>query len=200
MLIPAARARKHKYLSIMLVAITVIAVISQIQFLSGGSDGYVERAVRGTGGVVYKEYYRIMTGNKEWRVTDPDTENPKAQLHLPNPKLPLQISDGSDAVSAEAIIDCWGGHVGTTGRKFRLNGNSWIDIPELTTMSSPECYMKQWNPVVPVPLGHLKGGTNILEGTSGGQICYDFDWGQWGWYAFILRVYYTDSKPHPDGV
>jgi hypothetical protein len=140
-----------------------------------------------------------MTGPGDWRVTDPDAENPRAQQWLPNPQLSFQISDLSGATSAEAIIDCWGGHIGTVNRRFRFNSNSWISIPELTTMSSPECYLKQWNPVVSVPLSHLRQGNNILEGTSGGQTCYGFDWGQWGWYAMILRVYFGESKPHPTG-
>jgi hypothetical protein len=152
-----------------------------------------------TDGVIYKEYYRLMTGPGDWRVTDPNAGNEGASKWLPNPKLSFPISDLSGATNAEAIIDCWGGHVGTINRRFRFNGFSWISIPELTTMSSPECYMKQWNPVVPVPLNHLKTGTNILEGTSGGQTCYNFNWGQWGWYAMILRVYFGDSKPHPTG-
>ena len=152
-----------------------------------------------TGGLIYKEYSRLMTGPSDWRVTDPNAGHPGASEWLPNPKLSFQISDLSGATKAEAIIDCWGGHTGTTNKRFRFNGNSWINIPELSTMSSPECYLKQWNPIVPVPLSYLKQGTNILEGTSGGQICYNFDWGQWGWYAMVLRVYFGDSKPHPTG-
>ncbi|MFC1648148.1 hypothetical protein ACFL1B_01685, partial [Nanoarchaeota archaeon] len=121
--------------------------------------------------------------------------------YLPNAKISVNIDDLSQAVHAEAIIDLWGGHVGTTGKKFKFNGNSWRTIPELdTTPTSGQCYTHQTNPVISVPLSHLKTGTNTLQGTSGGQTCYNFNWGQWGWYGVNLRVYYSDSKPHPDGI
>jgi len=46
---------------------------------------------------------------------------------------------------------------------------------------------------VDIPLDQLIEGNNTFEGNSGGQICHDFDWGQWGWYAMIVRIYYDEA-------
>ena len=59
---------------------------------------------------------------------------------------------------------------------------------------SGQCYYSQPNPVITVPLSQLRQGDNTLEGTSGGQTCYSFNWGAWGWYGTILRVYYGPGK------
>ncbi|HIH32316.1 TPA: hypothetical protein HA235_06440 [Candidatus Woesearchaeota archaeon] len=162
-------------------------------------------------GLVYREYYAIMRDRtKEWRVTDPlatyvgDPSNSPSTF-LPNSILSINITDLSQAVKAEAIIDYWGGHVGTAGQKFRFNNNAWLTVPKLTSANSipsghnGECYAQQWNTVVSIPLSNLKVGKNIFEGTSGGQICHNFNWGQWGWYGMVLRIYYNNSKPHPTG-
>jgi regulation of enolase protein 1 (concanavalin A-like superfamily) len=157
-------------------------------------------------GEIYKEYTRtiVATGNV-WRVTDPNTIDPNAQLSLPNAILSLTISDTVGAVRAEAILDMWGGHIGTTGKKFRVNGRNWLPIPELgadngiPAGSFGQCYMNQWNPTVAIPLNQLKQGTNTFEGTNTGQTCYNFNWGLWGWYGIIVRVYYGPSKAHPTG-
>ncbi|MBK8167478.1 MAG: PKD domain-containing protein [bacterium] len=157
-------------------------------------------------GLVYREYARTMTAGNDWRVTDPDATNPgepgnSPATFLPNPVLGLDVTDLEGAVRAVAVIDVWGGHVGTVGKRFRLNGHDWLDIPDVNgTLLSPECYTQQYTAYVEVPLAHLATGANTLEGTSGGQTCYGFDWGQWGWYGFLLRVYYDpQSKSAPSG-
>ena len=53
--------------------------------------------------------------------------------------------------------------------------------------------MSQDNPIVEVPLEHLTEEKNSFEGMTGGQICYDFGWGEWGLYGIVLRVYYPSS-------
>jgi len=155
---------------------------------------------------IYKEYYTIINlYNKDWRVTDPlatanATSGNNPSLYLPNSVLKINILDLDKAARAEAIIDLWGGHIGTTNKKFKFNANNWISVPELQTVSpSPQCYVQQWNPVIDIPLSNLKTGINDFEGTSGAQTCYSFNWGQWGWYGIIVRVYYDESKPHPTG-
>jgi len=156
-------------------------------------------------GLVYREYSRIMTGN-DWRVTDPDApfEGPSynsPSTFLPNPELELTVDDLQGAIRAVAVIDVWGGHVGTIGKQFRLNDSTWIDVPDIeNTPSSPECYVHQVSLEVEVPLEHLVEGMNVLEGTSGPQTCFDFGWGQWGWYGFMLRIYYDPlQKAAPAG-
>ncbi len=152
-------------------------------------------------GSIYRDYWITMnTSGNAWRVTDPNATHPGARAFLPNPVLTLAISDLQGAIRAEAIIDVWGGHPGTSSKRLRFNSNQWISIPELnTTPTAGECYVQQWNVTVDVPLSHLVQGNNRLEGTSGGQTCFDFGWGQWGWYGIVVRVYYDISKPHPTG-
>lgn len=151
-------------------------------------------------GEIYKEYSLGLTG-ESWRVTDPNTTyGPPAWQFLPNPTITFNNVDLSLATKAELVIDKWGGHTGTMNKRFRFNGNDSIMIPELTTTpGSSVCYMQQTNVTVPVPLGHLVSGTNTLQGSCDNQSCYYFNWGQWGWYGVMLRVYYSASKPHPTG-
>ena len=151
-------------------------------------------------GSIYRDYSRAMLPYADWRVTDPGTQRPDAQANLPNAVLPLSIADLQGATRAEAIIDLWGGHWGTTGKKIRFNNKAWIPIPEVaTTPTSGECYSTSVMITVDVPIGDLKEGTNTFEGTNTGQTCYSFDWGQHGQFGIIVRVYYDASKPHPTG-
>jgi hypothetical protein len=100
----------------------------------------------------------------------------------------------------ELIIDLWGGHVGTTGKKIRFNSNDWIDIPELnTTPTDGQCYTQQLNYTIEIPTSHLTTGSNTIQGTSGGQTCFNFNWGQWGWYGAVIRVYYNSDKGQTTG-
>lgn len=155
------------------------------------------------GGEVYKEFVFLMRNNNvDWRVTDPNatyvgTPGNSPSDFLPNPVFNLNVDDLSGAIRAELVIDAWGGHVGTTGKKVRFNNNPWLTIPELTsTPTSGQCYTQQITYFINVPTSHLRIGTNSFEGTSGGQTCYNFNWGQWGWYGVILRIYYNPSgKP-----
>ena len=83
-----------------------------------------------------------------------------------------------------------------------FNGNNWIDIPELETPPAPAYnYIYQAMVGVDVPLGHLQQGSNSFTGTNDGQYgSYGFGWGQFGWYAIIVRVYYDPgSKTHVTG-
>lgn len=150
-------------------------------------------------GLVYKEFSRIMpTSNNSWRVTDPNAGAAGAQQFLPNPVLPMTISDLQGAIKAVAVIDCWGGHIGTTNKRLRFNGNAWRSIPDIQgTPGNPACYMHQYTAYVPIPLSHLIEGSNDLEGTSGGQVCFSFNWGQWGWYGITVRVFYDPSQKTP---
>lgn len=149
-------------------------------------------------GDVYREYSTHNGGGGDWRVTDPKAKNPGAKKFLPNPVLSIRIDDPRDAIRAEALLDRWGGHTGTTPKQIRFSGNDWITLPELATTPRgrrPEMYYSQDNPVVEIPLKHLKPGENTFEGTCGGS-----SWGQWGLYSLILRVYYKpDSTSHGTG-
>jgi hypothetical protein len=151
-------------------------------------------------GSIYKDFSRAMMLYRDWRVIDPNTQRADAQSYLPNTVLSLNIDDLSGATRAEAIIDFWQGHWGTTNKRIRFNGHTWITIPELTAPPTDgQCYGSSVTMVVDVPLSHLQEGNNSFEGTTGGQTCYDFDWGQWGQFGIIVRVYYGSSKAHASG-
>jgi hypothetical protein len=153
-------------------------------------------------GDVYREYAVKLKGGNNWRVTDPKAAHPGAQAFLPNPVLTVEIDDLEGAARAEAVIDRWGGHPGTSEKRMRFNGNDWIDLPELATTPAghePLGYMYQDNPIIQIPLDHLQEGANTFEGTCGDQVVHSFGWGQWGWYGLIVRVYYGPDKPHPTG-
>ncbi len=152
----------------------------------------------------YKEFYLSMgigstlDGN-EWRVTDPNINlnaYPQAAAFLPNAQLPITIDDLTGATKAEFVLDIWEGHPGTTGKEFRVNGNNWIPVPEVTTTpTNPSYYMSQRNAIVQVPLSDLVSGNNIIEGNSGPQAGpYNFGWGQWGWYGIVVRIYYGTTS------
>jgi hypothetical protein len=151
-------------------------------------------------GEVYKEY-SVALGGESWRVTDPNTTyGPPATDFLPNPILQFYGVDLTLATKAELVADKWGGHLGTMNKRLRFNGNDSIMVPELsTTPTNSQCYLQEPNVTIPIPISHLVAGTNNLQGSCDNQSCYYFNWGQWGWYALTLRVYYDVSKPHPTG-
>jgi hypothetical protein len=142
-------------------------------------------------------------------VTDPNinlTVYPQAAAYLPNPSLNLSVGDLQGATRAEAVITMWGGHIATIGRKVRFNGNDWINIPDLDTSNGIPAgqlgynYLHQVMVTLPLPLAHLVEGTNTFQGTNAGQLGpYGFQWGQHGWYAVMVRVYYDASKTHTTG-
>ncbi len=167
---------------------SVLSMLTQGVVFAGFSEGGPKS------GDIYKEYVVTM-GTTNWRVTDPDMDlvkYPQGAEFLPNAVIDLTIDDLQGATRAEIVIDFWEGHEATTGKKFRLNEMPWIDIPELVGTK----YMQQVNHLIPLPLADLVEGSNQLEGTSDKN---DWDWGQWGWYGAVVRVYYDSSKPHATG-
>ncbi len=187
---------------IALTTLTTMSVLGQSQFKGPGP------------GDVYREYSRIMkpTDGEAWRVTDPNINlsvYPQAAGFLPNPTITIPVSDLQGATRAEAVITMWGGHISTYGRKVRFNGNSWITIPDIDVSNGIPAghlginYIHQVMVTVPIPLAHLGEGTNTFEGTNTGQLGgpdgYGFDWGQHGWYAMLVRVYYAAGKTYTTG-
>ncbi len=160
-------------------------------------------------GSIYREYYQTMGGLSDWRITDPNIDLnrwPTAAPFVPNPVLTLTVDDLSGAVRAEAIFTMWGGHLGTFGKKVRFNGHAWIAIDSLDASNGipagndGSMYMSEPMQGVDVPLSDLQVGENTFEGTNAGQIMNpSTGWGQFGWYAVILRIYYGPGKAHPTG-
>ncbi len=183
--------RKDSRVFLAALAIAFVLCLAQFSFA-----GFTEPLP----GEVYKEY-SIALGGNAWRVTDPNTTyGPPATDFLPNPVIQFSGVDLTLATKAELVADKWGGHLGTLNKRLRFNGNDSIMVPELsTTPTNSECYIQEPNVTIPIPLAHLVAGTNSMQGSCDNQSCYFFNWGQWGWYAVTLRVYYDESKPHPTG-
>jgi len=113
----------------------------------------------------------------------------------------LEIDDLRQAIGAELVAEYWGGHIGTSDQKFKLNGHAFIALPTTkNTPSAPECYYRNiLGASVPVPLEHLKTGTNMLQFSLGPQTCYSFNWAWYFLYSVTIRVFYDASRPHPAG-
>ncbi len=152
-------------------------------------------------GDVYREFSLHNGGNVDWRVTDPQATPERARNFLPNPQLKLHVGDLTGAIRAEALLDRWGGHTRTTAKQVRFNGNAWINVPEIASMPAgqrAEKFFSQDNPIVPVPLADLRTGENTVQGTC--STIEDYNWGQWGLYSLVLRVYYDPAlQPVPAG-
>jgi hypothetical protein len=114
----------------------------------------------------------------------------------------ISIDDLDQAVKAEVIVEFWGGHIGTSDQRFRVNGNDWVMMPTPvnTPTNKPYCYYRTIRgPAVSVPLETFRSGDNLFEFATGPQVCYGFDWPFMWIYDFIVRIYYDDSKEHPAG-
>lgn len=146
---------------------------------------------------VYKDF--IWTGPylnaKLWqRVTDPGATNKDAEWFLPNPVNGIELENLDRAVKVEIIIEMWGGHAGTSDKKFRINNTEWINIPETEGIGPgrPESYLQFRYPAVEIPLEQLKEGVNTFEFSCGKQVTHNFGWGQWALTGVIFRVYYSE--------
>lgn len=110
--------------------------------------------------------------------------------------------DLAGAIRAEVSFEYWGGHIGTSDQKFRVNGNEWILLPQPhNTPTAPQCYYRTLlgNETVEIPLKYLKNGCNEFQFTCGPQICHNFNWGFYWIYSWTVYVYYDEKMPHPTG-
>lgn len=132
------------------------------------------------------------------RKADPNFDMRNWQ-HQVTKKLNIELGD---AIRAEMSVEYWGGHIGTSEQKFRVNGHDWIYIPQPhNTSGSPQCYYRTilGNETVPIPLEYLKDGCNEFQFTCGPQICHNFNWGFYWIYSFTVYIYYNSLKPHTEG-
>lgn len=148
-------------------------------------------------GEVYREFSMATNlGSNDWIVAS-QVAHDNFGVDYPNPSIYIDISSGAlnGAIRAEALMTVWGGHVGSTYKKISFNGKPNLDIPELqTTPTAGQCYIHQANIGIDVPLSHLQEGTNSFQADCGPQTCYSFNWGQWGLYGIIIRIYYDPSS------
>lgn len=117
-----------------------------------------------------------------------------------NPPVSMIVGsvDISGATKAEVYVSYWGGHVGTTDKKFRVNGGEWQPFPIPVGLTG-NVYKYQITlfatvPVV-VPTSSLVEGNNNIEVTAGSGGSCPFYW----LYSVTVRVYYGRSKLHPTG-
>lgn len=132
------------------------------------------------------------------RLNDPDFE-----MYGKETQVPRKINvDLEGAIKAEMAVEFWGGHIGTSEQKFRVNGNDWIYLPQpQNTPEVPNCYYRTLlgNETIEIPLNQLVDGENVVQFTAGPQLCNSFDWGFYWIYTFTIRVYYDDNIIHPEG-
>lgn len=158
-------------------------------------------------GAVYREYY---AKSPSWRVSCREEEH---IAEHPNATYHIDIRDLEGAIRAEGLVVRWGGHPGTSRRRIafgytndqygEVGADRWVDIPELETMPVghlPQSYMHMDNPTFEIPLDRLAQGPRPFILDCGPQVSHDFEWGQWGFYGLVVRVYYDPAaKPHPTG-
>ena len=148
-------------------------------------------------GETYREVRLDNGGNLDWRVTDPRARARGAGDFLPNPVLSLSLPPLDGATRAEVTLDRWGGHLKTTKKAIRFGRQPWLVVPEIDTIPGDraEYYYSQDNPTIEVPVAMLRqaasgtdDGTVTIEGLC--ETRDDYNWGQWGLYSLVLRVYY----------
>jgi len=114
----------------------------------------------------------------------------------------IEIPSLNNVVRAEVAVEYWGGHIGTSEQKFRVNGGGWHDIAQPQgTKDKPQCYYRTMlgSATTEIPVSDLKAGLNDFRFTAGPQLCNSFDWGFYWVYSFTVRLYYKDTIDHPTG-
>jgi hypothetical protein len=156
-------------------------------------------------GDVFREYTWRPEG-KWQRVTGPDTTEPRAREFLPNAINEVVIDDLHKAVRVEAYVEMLLCHAGTIDKRIRVNGQSWIPIPESELIprdwgTGPPCteYQSMRYPEVEIPLEQICEGKNTFEFTCSGGTRLGGWWPQWIVYGVTFRVYYSADKTHPTG-
>jgi len=150
------------------------------------------------------DYFREFTYAHRFGEIDPASTRPGQQADDMRAgarrERALEIPSIGRAIRAEVSVSYWGGHIGTSGQKFRINGGEWIDIPQPKNTPTPsQCYYRTilGRATVEVPLEQLKAGRNVFQFTAGPQICYSFNWGFFWVYEFTVRLYYKAPDEQP---
>ena len=159
--------------------------------------------------LVFREftYYSGASPDQHFAELDPDATFPFVGEHAWGATLPRHVPrqielDLARAVRTEMSVEYWGGHIGTSGQRFQVNSNGWVDLPQPAgTPTAPQRYYRTMlgNNAVPMPLSHLRQGANDVQFAAGSQIAYSFGFGFYWIYDFTVRVFYDSSRPHPTG-
>lgn len=113
----------------------------------------------------------------------------------------LDIDDLQRAVRAEISFYYWGGHIGTSHQKFRVNLGEQVPITQPATSGRPECYYRTvaGRSAVQFPVELLLQGKNRFAFFCGEQICHGYNWPHYWIYNYVVRVYYDREKPCAKG-
>ncbi len=160
-------------------------------------------------GDIYREFI-WRTDGKWQRITYPEITKERAQKYLPNAVNHVEIFDLDQAIRAEVQVELLQSHYGTKGQALRLNENEWILIPPSEFIPGdagdpnakerdPSNWLSMRYPSVEIPLSHLRQGDNTLEFTCKPGFGLGKSWPQSLIYAAIVRIYYSEDKPHPTG-
>ena len=184
-------------------ALCVWLVVMSLALITGCAtqSGLDKKWPMGPGpGDVYREH----TYARRFGEVDPKGTSDGAISMRPSAGRPRRIivTDLTGARHAEASVQYWGGHIGTSDQKFRINGSEWFQIPQpVGTRTEPQKYYRTIvgdNPVK-IPLSVIEEGANTFQFRAGPQIRYSFGCGFFWVYSFMARIYYDLSKPHVDG-
>jgi hypothetical protein len=153
-------------------------------------------------GDVYREFvYRTRFGE-----VDPAAKREGIDHMLKSAMSPRMLEIGSlnGVERAEVSVEYWGGHIGTSEQKFKINGGDWYRIaqPQNTGPAKPvECYQRTMlgRATTEIPVSELKAGLNDFRFTAGPQLCNSFNWGFYWVYSFTVRLYSKGSNPHLTG-
>ncbi len=109
----------------------------------------------------------------------------------------LEVSDIDRAVRAEIAFCYWGGHIGTSNQKFRVNSGEQVPITQPSTPGRPECYYRTvaGRSAVQFPVELLVPGKNRFAFFCGAQICHGYNWPHYWIYNYVVRIYYDREKP-----
>lgn len=92
--------------------------------------------------------------------------------------------------TAQLYLEMWGGHPGTSAKRFLPNGKQVYDVPEVGTAAGHCTYSY---PVIPVKVHHLVTGTNAF------QFACDRGTSFWGHFIIDNAAVRCFLKPdHPD--
>ena len=92
--------------------------------------------------------------------------------------------------AAQLYLEMWGGHPGTSGKRFLPNGKQMYNVPEVGAASGHCTYSY---PVIPVKVHHLVTGTNAF------QFACDRGSSFWGHFIIDNAAVRCFLKPdHPD--
>ncbi|MBN2271826.1 MAG: hypothetical protein JXN61_14510 [Sedimentisphaerales bacterium] len=153
-----------------------------------------------SGGEFYREHPALqdtqVSNSQRWlRVNDQDVSLDETFGNRPEAKanglMLVPIDEDLFLLErAELRLDMWGGHPGTTNKRFLLNGKEVYEIPEVGTETGNCTYSY---PVINLKVGHLVSGANAFQFTCDRGSSF------WGHFIIDSAAVRCFLKPdHPD--